>query len=108
MRFFLISISFFISACGSSSNTQAPQCVETNCHGSTVTCGFGEQMACTEEYVFGDLCRAFVRCEVINENCIPVENEKYSQCLSCLSSCESRNDIDLSSCDYNCRTSLEN
>ena len=102
---FSIFFIIFLLSCGSSDGSDS-QCVETNCHGSTVACGFGEPIICTEEYVLGDLCRKYVSCEVREGNCVPVEADKHKICEDCIKSCEGRDSLEIFNCDNSCRLSL--
>jgi hypothetical protein len=108
MNLKLLSLLFlFLLSCGNSDGaTEAKDCVVTNCHGKEVTCGFGEALMCTEQYVIGDLCRQYVECKVQDGVCAPKELDKYQQCVACIKTCESKDAIEAFQCDEGCRNQL--
>jgi len=76
------------SRAGSEDTLVADQCVITNCHGLTITCGPQEPAMCTMMYGFGDRCREHARCSVIDGTCRPITNDAFEACVSCVRDCE--------------------
>ena len=106
LSFLLLS---FLVSCGGSESADADsgKCIQTNCHGLQVTCGFGEEMVCTSIYQLGDFCRSFVTCEANEGTCSPKENTKYQQCSDCVKGCESKEASEAFTCEADCRVALE-
>lgn len=63
------------------------KCGIENCHGLDITCGSNVPDACTEEYLIGDGCRRYARCEILNGRCQLVESEMFEKCKSCVEKC---------------------
>ena len=107
MLFIFLISPFFLFACGNSDGSEpATQCVITNCHGPSVTCGMGEAMMCTQEYQIGDQCRKYVSCEFKDGECQGVEAPKYQACVECVKTCQGKEAGEAFKCDEACRVSL--
>ena len=104
----LLMLCFFI-ACGGSDSADADsgQCVETNCHGPEVTCGFGEPIICTAVYQLGEFCRSYVSCVAQDGTCTAKADPKYKQCTDCVKACESKEATEAFECEGACRTALK-
>ena len=76
------------SGCITEDGTPKPACGIENCHGLAITCGSKVPEACTEEYAFGDRCRQFAICKMIDNECRLLKNEKFDTCASCAQRCK--------------------
>ena len=65
-------------------------CVVENCHGLDITCGPNAPQMCTEMYQLGDNCLQFAQCRVVGNKCQQIPNARFTQCKSCVQTCESK------------------
>ncbi|MBS3050952.1 MAG: hypothetical protein J4400_02285 [Candidatus Aenigmarchaeota archaeon] len=79
-------------------------CGPTNCHGFDVQCGQPAQ--CELVYQYGDNCRRFVKCAVVNSTCQTIQEQpRFNQCISCVMSCAPMLETDYlkgMECEYRC------
>lgn len=66
---------------------EGEKCGIENCHGLDIICGKPAEV-CTEIYMFGDRCRQFAKCEIVNGVCQQTENLQFTSCKSCALQCE--------------------
>lgn len=81
------------------------RCGMENCHGLDITCGPNIPKFCTEEYMLGDNCRQYAKCEIINGKCQLVKSEKFELCKSCVETCaeDFRDDVmEIFKCESGC------
>ncbi|MFH1126888.1 MAG: hypothetical protein V1718_02145 [archaeon] len=81
------------------------RCGIENCHGTDITCGPDVPDACTMEYAFGDRCRQYAICTMIDGECRLLKNEKFDACKSCAEKCETKYKDDISKtfeCESTC------
>jgi len=71
----------------SSQGASNPQCGIENCHGFDITCGANIPERCTALYQFGDRCRQFASCGIIDGSCELVKNAEFDECKSCVEKC---------------------
>lgn len=72
-----------------SPNRDVPaQCGIESCHGMDITCGPNVPEMCTMEYVAGDNCRSFAKCETVDGLCAQAYSPKFEECKSCGNQCE--------------------
>ena len=64
------------------------RCGIENCHGLDIICGENVPEACTAMYKFGDRCRQYVRCEIVDEECILIEDRGFKECKLCVQKCQ--------------------
>ena len=64
-----------------------PRCGIENCHGLDITCGSNMPQACTEIYEFGDRCRQYASCNIVDGECQLVEGIEFEECKSCIEKC---------------------
>lgn len=86
-------------------NDSVPVCGITNCHGLDITCGPGIPQACTMQYEFGDGCRQFAKCEVIDNKCQPNHDPRFEACKNCINDCAERaeiKEVDMYACESEC------
>lgn len=87
---------------------KAGDCGITNCHGLEITCGIiTEQIACTMMYQLGDGCRRFASCEKVGNACEPVLSQRFTDCKSCVETCEtkyknSQDPMEIFNCESSC------
>lgn len=82
------------------------KCGIENCHGLDITCGPNIPEVCTMEYAFGDGCRQYASCQIINGECQLIKSEKFEECKSCVEKClqDFKEDIiKASECEGECR-----
>ena len=83
----LLVFPHIVFALEKSSNSQL-RCGIENCHGLDIICGENVPEACTAIYKFGDRCRQYVRCEMVDEECILIEDKKFKECKLCTQKCQ--------------------
>ena len=69
----------------------AAECQIQQCSASTnPTCGSipAGGLVCTQIYRDIDTCLGFVKCEISNNTCQTVKDEKYASCYQCFKNCE--------------------
>lgn len=64
------------------------KCGIENCHGIQIQCGPNIAEQCTMMYAFGDRCRAYAQCQILDGRCGLVESKKYKVCVDCVKACE--------------------
>jgi len=77
------------------------ECGIENCHGMDIQCGSNVPDGCTEEYLMGDGCRQYARCEIIDGTCQLAESEEFETCKSCVEDCMN-SPGDPSDCESSC------
>ena len=80
-------------------------CGIENCHGLDIVCGPNPAEVCTMEYRFGDKCRQFAKCGVVEGTCQLIDNPQFTTCKACVEKCEGdyKNDTDrLFTCESKC------
>lgn len=79
-------------------------CGYSNCHGWDVQCGQPAQ--CELVYQYGDNCRRFVKCAVVNGTCTTVpEQPRFDECRACVVGCAPMLETDYlkgMECEYRC------
>ncbi len=86
------------------------RCGIENCHGLDITCGPNAPLMCTQMYGFGDNCRQYARCQVIDGKCQLLQNKKFDDCKACVNQCakDFKNDIAASfGCESQCMQKIE-
>ncbi len=81
------------------------KCGIENCHGLDITCGSNVPEDCDMMYAFGDRCRQYASCEVIDGKCQLVKSEKFEECKACAEGCSEdfKDDIiKASQCESEC------
>ena len=78
---------FFTAELERSEEIVSKECGIENCHGLEISCGPDIPEACDLEYVFGDRCRQYASCQVINGECQLVVGKKFDQCKACVEKC---------------------
>ncbi len=81
------------------------RCGIENCHGLDITCGPNIPKQCTEEYQFGDRCRKYASCTIVEGQCLPSLSDKFFRCRECVYECKKKyadNYVLLSDCEINC------
>lgn len=63
-------------------------CGIENCHGMEILCGPNVAEQCTMMYAFGDRCRVYAQCQMVDGRCWRVESERYKVCIECVKACE--------------------
>ena len=63
-------------------------CGFTTCHGLDVTCGMNTPQVCTMEYMIGDKCRQYARCDTGTGSCKLVIEPKFTACKQCVEQCQ--------------------
>lgn len=94
-----------ISGCINQSNGQNQTCGIESCHGLNISCGPKVPEVCTEIYMFGDRCRKFAKCEIIDGKCQQAPSAEFENCKSCVESCQSGSvpdPINSSGCESKC------
>lgn len=80
-------------------------CGMENCHGLSLVCGANPVQNCDMVYSFGDNCRRFAKCMVVNQTCmISVEN-RFGECINCINECAKLLNSDYlkaMECEYRC------
>lgn len=71
------------------------KCGIENCHGLDIQCGPNIAEQCTMMYGFGDRCRAFAQCQIIDGRCGLVESKEFKACVDCVKACEESNKGDI-------------
>lgn len=84
----IVIVMILASGCTEKNTPQEPKCGIENCHGLDITCGSSVPDACTEIYMFGDRCRQYVICVMIEEECRLLENERFDTCRLCIEKCK--------------------
>ncbi|KHO47808.1 MAG: hypothetical protein QT00_C0002G0470 [archaeon GW2011_AR5] len=82
---------------------QSVPCGPTNCHGFDVQCG--QPAGCELVYQYGDNCRRFVKCSVINGTCQRTVEDRFEECKSCVAGCFPMLETDYlkaMECEYTC------
>jgi hypothetical protein len=64
------------------------KCGIENCHGMDIQCGPNIAEQCTMMYAFGDRCRAYAQCQILDGRCALVESKQYKDCIDCVKACE--------------------
>lgn len=85
------------------SETSSIPCGPTNCHGFDVACGV--PASCELVYQYGDNCRRFVHCSVINGTCQTTPDERFEECKACVAGCVPFLETDYlkgMECEYTC------
>lgn len=83
----------------------AGQCGIENCHGLDIVCGPNPAEMCTAMYQFGDRCRQYAKCGLINGKCQEIQNSKFNECKTCVKKCEDQyknNDDQMWMCEIKC------
>ncbi|HIG97567.1 MAG TPA: hypothetical protein HA230_04455 [Candidatus Aenigmarchaeota archaeon] len=62
-------------------------CGMENCHGLSLTCGANIAQNCEMVYSFGDNCRQFVKCKVVNQTCMIAVEDRFRECINCINEC---------------------
>lgn len=66
-------------------------CYVQNCHFSEindVSCGTSnEPKICTQEFQPTDPCGAYATCKLVNNECVPKDNTRYNECITCVGKC---------------------
>lgn len=70
------------------SNNSQPHCGIENCHGLDISCGRDVPKECTAIYKFGDRCRQYAKCGIINGECMFLESEEFKECKLCIQKCQ--------------------
>lgn len=78
---------FFTADSGTGGEIINNECGVESCHGLEISCGPNIPDACTLQYAFGDRCRQYVSCQIIDGECRPVVGKKFDQCKSCVEKC---------------------
>jgi hypothetical protein len=52
-----------------------------------ISCGPNPPENCTYIYQYGDRCRNYVSCKIIDGNCQPVFSQKFDNCKACVEKC---------------------
>ena len=98
-----VIILVLVSGCTQESKQK---CGMENCHGLDITCGSNVPELCTLVYQFGDNCRQYASCEIIDGQCQLVTSNKFYECKSCVEKCIEGfedNDTGLFRCENGCR-----
>lgn len=106
----VVSAVGFVSSVGAQGRGSPSECGIENCHGLNITCGPNIPKACTMMYGFGDRCRQFVRCEIIEGKCQLVESEAFQRCKMCIEECKQYGEKDIIKsfeCESHCGLSEE-
>ena len=69
-------------------NAFQQRCGIENCHGLDIICGENVPDECTAIYKFGDRCRQYVKCEIVDGECILVEGREFKECKLCVQKCQ--------------------
>ena len=78
-------------------------CGMTNCHGFDVSCG--QPVQCELVYQYGDNCRRFTHCAVVNGTCQSSIEKRFEECKSCVVGCAPLLETDYlkgMECEYKC------
>lgn len=105
----VLALAVMASGCITDNGTPKPACGIENCHGLAMTCGSKVPEACTEEYAFGDRCRQFAACKIINNECTLLKSEKFDTCASCAQKCKENYQNDISKafdCESRCGSTI--
>lgn len=81
------------------------QCGIENCHGLEISCGPNVPEYCDMKYSFGDRCRQFAQCGLVDGKCQQIENSVFTDCKICVEKCQenfAQDFIQLSNCESNC------
>ncbi|MGE0269357.1 MAG: hypothetical protein AB7S78_12980 [Candidatus Omnitrophota bacterium] len=81
------------------------KCGIENCHGLEIQCGPNVAEMCTMMYAFGDRCRVYAQCQLVDGRCWRVESAQYQVCVECVKSCEElyKNDMPQAfACESSC------
>lgn len=70
--------------------TTPSTCGFENCHGLDIICGNNPVEMCTMMYQLGDRCRQFAKCGVVSGTCKQIEDKQFTECKSCVQTCESK------------------
>ena len=68
-------------------NVFQQRCGIENCHGLDIICGENVPEECTAIYKFGDRCRQYAKCGIVDGKCIFIESKEFSECKSCIQRC---------------------
>ncbi len=78
-------------------------CGLTNCHGFDVSCG--TPASCELVYQYGDNCRRFAHCSVVNGTCQISKDDRFEECKACVLGCVPLLEQDYlkgMECEYRC------
>ncbi|MCK5015232.1 MAG: hypothetical protein KAS66_15585 [Candidatus Omnitrophica bacterium] len=64
-----------------------PRCGIENCHGLDIICGENVPKECTEIYMFGDRCRQYAKCAIVDGKCMFIESKEFNECKLCIEKC---------------------
>ena len=100
-KFILLSILVLLAGC-----TTASRCGVQECHGLDITCGPNVPQVCTEIYMLGDFCRAYINCSTVNGACSLELNDQFTSCKNCVSECTG-DAMEAFDCEAVCRTKMD-
>lgn len=70
------------------SNHLEKRCGIENCHGLDIICGMNIPETCTAMYKFGDRCRQYARCEIVDGECMLIKDKRFKECQLCVQTCQ--------------------
>lgn len=83
-------------------------CGIESCHGLDISCGPNVPEMCTMEYRFGDFCRQFAQCQILDGNCTYIANSYFMNCRTCVQECNRVDDpMAAFECEAQCREQFE-
>ncbi len=64
------------------------RCGIENCHGLDIICGENVPEMCTSIYKFGDRCRQYVKCGIVDGKCTLIAGKEFEECKTCIEKCQ--------------------
>ena len=87
---------------------QHHKCGIENCHGLDIECGPHVPQVCTEIYKLGDFCRKYVHCALVDGKCQLLEDDRFTECVTCVRECEKTKDMmQAFECEQACREQID-
>ena len=84
-------------------STEPLECRISNCHGLEIECGLKAPFFCDAQYILGDMCRRFARCEMIEGQCQLVKEPEFEECRACVEKCLAEPEEEQLACEEGCR-----